>query len=120
MPVKQSHLVPSEPLAVGEGASKAVLISDQEAPNFAMRKFTIRPGGSMPLHFNLVEHEQYVLQGKALVIIDGVPHEVQAGDVVFIPAKVPHSYQTLGEENFEFLCLIPNKTDETILIEKPV
>ncbi|MDD2522841.1 MAG: cupin domain-containing protein [Anaerolineaceae bacterium] len=118
MSVKHSNDIPSEPLPVGEGASKAVLISDQEAPNFAMRKFTIRPGGSMPLHINLVEHEQYVLNGKALLRIEDVIHEVQPGDVVFIPAKVPHSYESVGDEAFEFLCLIPNKFDETIIVEK--
>ena len=74
MYVKHSHEVPSQPLQVGSGASKAVLISDQEAPNFAMRKFTIQPGGSMPMHYNLVEHEQYVLSGKALVIINDIPY----------------------------------------------
>lgn len=119
MSVKHSHEVPSEPLPVGEGASKAVLISSQEAPNFALRKFTIRSGGSMPLHINLVEHEQYVLNGKALVVIDDIPYEVVAGDVVFIPANVPHSYTTLGEDDFVFLCSVPNRPDETILVEKP-
>ena len=119
MSVKHSHEVPSEPLPVGEGASKAELISSQEAPNFALRKFTIRSGGSMPLHINLVEHEQYVLNGKALVVIDDIPYEVVAGDVVFIPANVPHSYTTLGEDDFVFLCSVPNRPDETILVEKP-
>ncbi len=119
MSVKHSHEVPSEPLSVGVGASKAVLISSQEAPNFALRKFAIRPGGSMPLHINLVEHEQYVLKGKAQVVIDDVVHEVEPGDVVFIPANVPHSYTTLSDEDFVFLCSVPNKPDETILVEKP-
>jgi len=119
MSVKHSHEVPSESLPVGEGISKAVLISKQEAPNFAMRKFTIRAGGSMPLHTNQVEHEQYVLKGKALIVIDGISHEVQSGDVVFIPANLPHSYLPLGEEDFEFLCLVPNQPDQTILVEEP-
>ncbi|MEL7626360.1 MAG: cupin domain-containing protein [Anaerolineaceae bacterium] len=118
MSVKHSNAIPSEPLDVGKGARKAVLISNQEAPNFVMRKFTIQTGGSMPLHINLVEHEQYVLKGKALVVINGIQHEVQPGDVIFIPAEIPHSYETLGDEAFEFLCLIPNQFDETILIEK--
>lgn len=119
MPVKHSNEIAQEPLTVGEGALKAVLISDQEAPNFAIRKFTIRAGGSMPLHTNQVEHEQYVLKGKALIVIDGISHEVQSGDVVFIPANLPHSYLPLGEEDFEFLCLVPNQPDQTILVEEP-
>jgi quercetin dioxygenase-like cupin family protein len=118
MSVKHSHNVPSEPLQVGEGVSKAVLISSQEGPNFALRKFTIRPGGFMPMHINLVEHEQYVLKGKALVVIDDIPYEVQTGDVVYIPANVPHSYTTQADEDFEFLCSVPNKPDQTIMVEK--
>ena len=118
MSVKHSKAVPSEPLPVGEGISKAVLISNQEAPNFAMRKFTILSGGSMPLHTNQVEHEQYVIKGKALIVIDGVSQEVQPGDVVFIPANLPHSYLPIGEEDFEFLCLVPNQPDQTILVEE--
>ena len=55
----------------GEKTSMQVLISNELAPNFAMRKFTIERGGFMPLHKNLVEHEQYILKGKA---------EVQIGD----------------------------------------
>jgi quercetin dioxygenase-like cupin family protein len=31
---------------------------------------------------------------------------------------VPHWYQNIGEEDFEFLCLIPNLLDEIKLIEK--
>ena len=43
----------------GTKTFKQILISNEEAPNFALRKFIIEPGGSMPLHTNLVEHEQY-------------------------------------------------------------
>jgi len=118
MSVKHIDSIPSEPLQVGDGVSRAILISKEEAPNFAMRKFTIRSGGSMPLHINYVEHEQFVLKGKALIVIDGVSHEVQPGDVVYIPANLPHSYLPLGEEDFEFLCLVPNQPDQTILVEE--
>ena len=115
MSVKKSKHIPGETLPVGDGASKSVLISDQEAPNFSMRKFTIKAGGSMPCHINLVEHEQYVLNGAARVTINDQVHEVQTGDVVYIPAGVPHSYETIGDVAFEFLCVVPNQHDETIL-----
>ena len=36
-------------------------------PHFAMRRFTMGEGGGMPLHTNRVEHEQYVLAGRARV-----------------------------------------------------
>ncbi len=70
--------------------SKQVLISAEEAPNFAMRCFTIQPGGSMLLHTNLVEHEQYVLSGSANVVIGEETYTVEPGNVVFIPAGAAH------------------------------
>lgn len=109
--VKKINSVSKEEVKAGTKTTKQVLISPQEAPNFAMRKFSIEPGGEMPLHTNSVEHEQLVLNGKAEVIIDNKIFNVQKDDVVFIPAGIPHSYKTIGEEPFEFLCMIPNKED---------
>ena len=71
----------------------------------------------MPLHTNDVEHEQYVLRGRARVVIGDVVAEVTKDDVVFIPAGVPHSYATVGDEPFEFLCAVPNLPDETRFVE---
>jgi quercetin dioxygenase-like cupin family protein len=83
-----------------------------------MRRFIMEPGGGMPNHTNTVEHEQYVLRGRARIAIGDEEFDVQAGDVVFIPEGVAHWYQNVGEENFEFLCMIPNKPDEIKIIDK--
>jgi quercetin dioxygenase-like cupin family protein len=77
----------------------------------------MEPGGGMPLHTNVVEHQQYVLRGKARVMIGDETMEVQKDDAVFIPGGVPHSYQALGDEPFEFLCIVPNLPDETIMLD---
>ncbi len=117
MSVKRSDQVPFQPVRAGERAEFQVLISAEEAPHFALRRFRLASGGFIPLHTNTVEHEQYVLRGRARLEIDRQTYEVQAGDVVFIPAGVPHRYQNLGEEDFEFLCLIPNQEDKLTLLE---
>lgn len=116
MSVKHIKDIPTEPVPNATGVAKAVLISAEEAPNFAMRKFSMQPGGSMPLHTNKVEHEQYILRGRARVCLGEEIFEVSAGDVVFIPAELPHNYVNIVEEPFEFLCLIPNKEDLTTLL----
>ncbi len=116
MSVKHIQDIPTEPVPNATGVSKAVLISAEEGPNFAMRKFSIQPGGSMPLHTNKVEHEQYVLRGKARVRIGEEIFEVSPGDIVFIPADQPHYYINIGDEPFEFICLVPNKQDTTTLL----
>ncbi len=113
MTVAHARDIPSQPVKAGQATSIQVLL---QGPNFIMRRFTINPGGGMPEHTNSVEHEQYVLQGQARISVAGKEVDVQAGDVVFIPQGVPHWYKNMGEENFEFLCLVPNQPDEIKLI----
>ena len=100
-----------------EGVSIQVLISNEEAPHFAMRKFRIKKGGFMPYHTNSVEHEQYVLNGKAKVILDGKEFIAKKDDRLFIPAGVAHSYEVIGDEDYEFLCLVPNKEDKIEIVK---
>lgn len=111
MKVIHSKDIDSIEVKGGKDTTRQVLISDTEGPNFAMRKFIMAAGGGMPKHTNSVEHEQYVLKGKASIGIGDKTFQVSEGDVVFIPAEVPHWYTNIGEGNFEFLCLIPNKED---------
>lgn len=99
------------PQKAGKGVSMQMLLSLTEAPNFAMRRFTIEEGGFMPHHTNTVEHEQYVLSGHASVKCGNKTFEASAGDVLFIPAGVAHSYKTIGDEAYVFLCLIPKGED---------
>jgi quercetin dioxygenase-like cupin family protein len=78
------------------------------APNFEMRRFKIKPGGSIPEHFHPdIEHEQYVLRGKYRVGLGKKVYEVKAGDSIYIPAGTHHWYKNSGKESAEFLCIIP-------------
>ena len=117
MSVKHVREVESMQIEAASGTSIQVLIPPDEGPHFAMRRIIMQPGGSMPNHTNSVEHEQYVLGGSAKIGIGDEVVEVQVGNVVFIPAGVPHWYTTVGEEPFVFLCLVPNEPD-TIEIVK--
>ena len=118
MPVRRVEDGPRETVAAGKATSIQVLIGDGEGPHFSMRRFEMQPGGSMPLHTNTVEHEQYVLSGRAEVRIGDEIHRVEAGTVVFIPAGTPHDYRVLGDEPFAFLCLVPNAPDEIRIVEE--
>ncbi len=118
MYITKIETIEKEEITAGEGTFKQVLIGPETAPHFAMRLFTIEPGGFMPEHTNTVEHEQYVVQGRARIAINGEEFTVVTGDVVFIPEKAPHWYRNTGEEDFKFLCMVPNKKDEIRLIKK--
>jgi quercetin dioxygenase-like cupin family protein len=115
MPVKHTSDIPTQPVKAGDHTSIQLLM---QGPNFAMRRFVIEPGGGMPNHTNTVEHVQYVLGGQARIAIGKDEFTVQTGDAVFIPEGAPHQYQNVGEKNFEFLCMIPNKEDLVKIIRK--
>jgi len=118
MTVKHVEDVEKKNVAAGKDTTIQVLISAQEGPNFALRKFSMKPGGGMPRHTNTVEHEQYVLRGQAQIGIGDEIYEVNAGDAVFIPEGIVHFYENIGEEPFEFLCIVPNKPDEIKIVEE--
>jgi quercetin dioxygenase-like cupin family protein len=118
MPVRHVDTLPAEEVTAGTGTKRQVLIGPDEGPNFAMRRFIMEPGGGMPMHTNTVEHEQYVLRGGARIQIGDDVHQVKAGDVVYIPAGVPHTYEAdQGDEAFEFLCVVPNGPDTIELVD---
>lgn len=117
MIIRSLNSVPMEKVSAGKNTFRQILIGSEEAPNFAMRRFIMEPGGEMPNHTNTVEHEQLVLNGRAEVGIGDKIFEVKKNDVVFIPADIPHWYKTTGDEAFEFLCMVPNTEDVINIIE---
>ena len=117
MSVKHVNDVEARDVAAGKATTLQVLISAQEGPNFALRRFSMQKGGGMPAHTNTVEHEQYVLRGHARVGIGEETYEVCPGDVVLIPEGAVHYYENTGQEPFEFLCIVPNKDDKITIVD---
>lgn len=114
--VRRAEAVPATPVAAGTATEVQVLLGEGDGmPHFAMRRFRMGEGGGMPRHTNQVEHEQYVLAGRARVTVGERVHEVAAGEVLFIPAGTPHSYQVV-EAPFEFLCMVPNRPDRIEIV----
>ena len=81
------------------------------APNFAMRHFTVDPGGHTPRHQHNYEHEVYVLEGEGRAESDGTFHRVRAGDVLYVEPNVVHQFVNDGDAPFKFLCLVPVSYD---------
>jgi len=116
--IRRKDDVEYEDVGAAEGMRKGVLVSeDHGAPNFAIRRFELDPGASVPEHTNEVEHEQYVLSGEYTVGIDDEEHTVSEGDSLLIPAGVVHWYRNEGDQPGAFLCAVPNGDDEIELVE---
>ncbi len=115
--VKSADEAARQAVKAGSATETQVLLGEKDGvANFFMRRFTMGAGGGMPLHTNTVEHEQYVLRGRARVGIADRVYEVKADDVLYIPAGVPHYYEVL-EAPFQFLCLIPNQPDRIEIVK---
>jgi len=109
--IGKSRDVPPRTYHDGEAvrhANKRVLIGPkQNAPNFAMRKFTIGKGGCSPFHQHPWEHEVYVLAGRGAVRTADGSHPVEPGDFAFVPPNDEHQFINDGDEALEFLCIVP-------------
>jgi quercetin dioxygenase-like cupin family protein len=97
---------------VGEpakGASMRWLIDDTHdgAPVYALRMVELAPGGYSPHHHHPYEHENFIVEGRGRVLMDGVWHDLRPGDVVYVPANTVHQYANAGGATFRFLCGIP-------------
>jgi quercetin dioxygenase-like cupin family protein len=115
--IRSAGDLPAEPVPAGKGTTRQILIGPGEGPSFHMRRFIMDPGGGMPAHRNAVEHEQYVLRGRATIGIGDQVRQVSRDDVVYIPAGVPHWYRAEGDEPFVFLCVVPNRPDQIDILE---
>lgn len=110
--VRPADDVPRQAVEAGRDTHIQVLLGpDEGAPNFVMRRFVMEAGGGIPTHSNDVEHEQYVLRGRARITVGDDVHEVGPDDTLYIPAGVTHSYEVL-DGPFEFLCVVPNAPDQ--------
>lgn len=64
----------------------------------------IAPGEGPPFHLHLNEDEMiYVLEGRLRVRLEEAIHEAPVGSLVFLPRRVPHAWQNVGDEPARFL-----------------
>ena len=89
------------------------------APNFAMRRFEIAPGGYTPRHSHPYEHEVYVLEGDGVVYEGDQQHAITAGDVIFVTPGDVHQFRNTGQVPLKFLCMVPNDAANQPISQAP-
>ena len=57
---------------------------------------TLAAGSQMPAHSHPQEQIVHILEGKMRLIVEGVPHELSAGDSYYLASNVPHGVETLS------------------------
>jgi len=87
---------------------KRLLISPADGEtSFAMRRFTIGPGGHTPYHTHPWEHQVFVTAGTGEVRAPDGETPIEAGDYVFVPAMDQHQFASTGDGPLEFICVVP-------------
>lgn len=79
------------------------------APNYALRVFTIEPGGNTPYHIHDYEHMNYIIDGEGAVVNEeGKKQPVKKGDFVLVMPNEKHQYLNLSDVNeMVMICGVP-------------
>ncbi len=104
-----------QPVAMegAQGCTVRWLIGEADgAPNFAMRRFEVAPGGYTPRHSHPYEHEVYVLEGEGEVWEGDHAHPLRPGVVVYVRPDEVHQFRNTGQTPLKFLCLVPNSATQ--------
>jgi quercetin dioxygenase-like cupin family protein len=112
MPIKKyDDLVATE--IQMDGASnvfKKVPIGEKEGwDGYTLRTFTLGSGGYTPRHSHDWEHVNYIVRGKGKLMIDGKAQDIIERDFAFVPPNTEHQFSNPYDEEFEFICIVPNR-----------
>ena len=86
---------------------RVVIGPEEDAPNFVMRVFDVKPGSTTPYHSHEWEHEVYVLSGQGAVRADSGETRLGPGSVVYVEPDELHCFSAGADESMRFICVIP-------------
>lgn len=88
----------SSPHGGGGATTAEPLFDDVQGLDLLLRKRVLPPGAGIGLHRHDKDEIYYVLSGRGRYVLDGVLHEVSAGDALLTRAGSSHALYQQGEE----------------------
>lgn len=86
------------------------------------RRFTIvennnPPGIGIPMHIHTNEDEVFrILEGEMEFTVEGTKSLLRAGDTIFLPRQVPHSFKVVGTQNARaIITIVPSGIEDMFL-----
>lgn len=112
MKINNNKEIPAAEVTM-EGAKNVrmkILIGPRdESGNIIMRHFIVVPGGHTPFHQHNYEHVIKIEKNKGIAVDEkGIEHEIKQGQSLFVKPNEKHQFKNPFNEDFEFLCIIPN------------
>ena len=78
----------------GGGASTIPLVTNAVGAEVFLNGMTIFEGGAgIPLHVHNCPESVVILEGKAIVEIDGAEHSLERWDTTYVQAEIPHRFR---------------------------
>jgi len=92
--------------------TKQVLLGPQDgAPTFAVRLFTLGPGGHTPKHAHPFEHGVLVLEGEGELWTEAGSHPLSPGTVAFVAPDERHQFRSGSKGVLKFICIVPAQVE---------
>jgi mannose-6-phosphate isomerase-like protein (cupin superfamily) len=80
-------------------------------------RIELKPGEGLKTHITPVDVCFFVLEGEGIVHIGKEKEPVKKNQLIFSPAKVPHTLMNESDANFSFLVIkTPTPTSETKML----
>ena len=99
----------SNTLTFGTVNSTLLFTGENTGGAFSLLEQHMRPGTEPPYHIHEREDETfYVLEGHLSVMVDGIVHECRAGDSIFLPREIPHTFRVRSEIARALVILTPS------------
>lgn len=73
--------------------------------------FKMDKGAKVPLHHHPNEQTSYITKGSVKVTMQGKEYMVKAGEILIIPANIPHEFECLEDGTLDFDFFAPPRTD---------
>ncbi len=75
-----------------------------QQPSVGTTLFAFDSGEGISTHATAGEAMVYILEGKAQITIDGITHQMSAGQAIVMPAGIPHAVAAV--EQFKMLLTV--------------
>lgn len=80
-----------------------------KCPQVRLQLMSFATGESLPTHRSIGDALVYVLEGDAEIVLGGIPHSLEAGQCLQMPANTPHSVRAVSAIKMLLIVLMPEQ-----------
>ena len=107
MPIIRSTEVEFTPGRVKNTMSRILLNSERGAVAVTLGELIMNPGAELPMRTHQVEEVYVITKGTATVFLGNDTYTLSPGDVILVPAGVPHAPANHSKDPMGFLFFYP-------------